>query len=578
MPGPTAAASSPPPSASTPFAMIPSSRPRQPTWRTASAGRSPFMRAIATGRQSAVTSIIPCPGSSLHQPSQAWCCVPGVRTPSGEAFRTSAPCCCHAMRVRSGSMPVRSASSRRFSTTRAGSSPVRIPRFNDSYGPSLTPPSRVEKTTVYDPAPSQRITSISSRFDRSVQTAARAKPARPEVDIASDVSANGSCGADQLPCRRQLRLAAVELAVQLPATELRQDLADLRRFPESQAGEVGAADLEFDVAKALKILVQRLRVGERQGEERRVRRIGLGECNDLGRLELLAVQALDEARPDGDRPRDPLGIAALDLQPTQPVIELVGRQPPRQRLEAEPPPWDPGSVAGVELTQPLEERDCLLVRGEMRVDRGAGAELREPEDRRTGVSLLEQRDQLIAQPCGREVADEAHLDRPAGEPLRVLVHPELVAALVADCSEDPGRIVDEREVVEEADRLRVEVAASVERVDESAEVLALERDGHRIDREVAAEEVLADRRVLDARQRRRRVVELRARGDDVDALVVAVHHYGRAELAVGPHASAEAVGDGARERDCVALHRDVDVEVRLAEQDVAHGAADEVDA
>ena len=46
-------------------------RPRQPTWRTASAGFAPFARAMATGRQSAVSSIIPWPGSSLHQPSQA---------------------------------------------------------------------------------------------------------------------------------------------------------------------------------------------------------------------------------------------------------------------------------------------------------------------------------------------------------------------------------------------------------------------------------------------------------------------------------------------------------------------------
>ena len=87
------------PRARAPFSTIPSSSPRQPTWSTA-APAAPFRRAIATGRQSAVTSSIPWPGSSLHQPSPASCCVPRSRIPSGEAFRTSARCCCQAIRAR----------------------------------------------------------------------------------------------------------------------------------------------------------------------------------------------------------------------------------------------------------------------------------------------------------------------------------------------------------------------------------------------------------------------------------------------------------------------------------------------
>src|SRR5205807_7118968 len=65
------------------------------------------------------------------------------------------------------------------------------------------------------------------------------------------------------------------------------------------------------------------------------------------------------------------------------------------------------------------------------------------QDRVLDLALLEQRDQLVAQPRRREVADEPHLDRAARESLRVLVHPEAVAVLVADRAEDPGRVVDE---------------------------------------------------------------------------------------------------------------------------------------
>src|SRR4029450_10760035 len=64
----------------------------------------------------------------------------------------------------------------RFSATRSGSSAVITPRFSDSYGPSLTPPARVEKTTVYGPAPSQRITR-SALWRRRARTPAR--PAGP---------------------------------------------------------------------------------------------------------------------------------------------------------------------------------------------------------------------------------------------------------------------------------------------------------------------------------------------------------------------------------------------------------------
>ncbi len=137
------------------------------------------------------------------------------------------------------------------------------------------------------------------------------------------------------------------------------------------------------------------------------------------------------------------------------------------------------------------------------MNRPAGAQLGEPRDRVMDVPLLEQRDELLAEASGREVADEAHLDAAAGEPDRVVVHSEPVAILVADGPEDARGIVDERQVVEDADRPRLQVAPPTEGVDQPASILTLQRDGHRVDREVAAEEILADRRMLDRRQGRR---------------------------------------------------------------------------
>src|SRR6184192_641086 len=98
----------------------------------------------------------------------------------------------------------------------------------------------------------------------------------------------------------------------------------------------------------------------------------------------------------------------------------------------------------------------------------------------------------FAEPCRGEVADEAHLDAGASEPLRASAHAEAETRLVADRPKDPRRVVDEREVVEDADRPMLEVAPAAERVDEAPEVLRLQRRGHRVDREVAAEEILTD--------------------------------------------------------------------------------------
>ena len=63
----------------------------------------------------------------------------------------------------------------------------------------------------------------------------------------------------------------------------------------------------------------------------------------------------------------------------------------------------------------------------------------------------------------------------------------------------------------------LEVAQAPEEVDRPPEVLALERDGHGVHGEVPAEEVLPERRPLDAGKGRRVVVELGAGRGDVDA-------------------------------------------------------------
>ena len=118
------------------------------------------------------------------------------------------------------------------------------------------------------------------------------------------------------------------------------------------------------------------------------------------------------------------------------------------------------------------------------------------------------------------------------------LHVEAVAVLVAQRAEEPGRVVDEGEVVEDPQDAGLQVAKAAEEVDQAPEVLALERDREGVDREVAPVEVLPDRGLLDRGQGARVVVELGAGGGDVDPAPV-VDDDRRAELVVRDDAAAE---------------------------------------
>src|SRR5215210_806351 len=222
--------------------------PSRPAWTTASAG-SPSVRTSTTGMQSAASTSSGRQASSVHSASPR-----GSRPPARARF-TVAPCTWRLSASLLGSVPVAEHRIRRFSATCLGSSAVRRPRFSDSYGPSLTPPVRVEKTTSYGPGASQR----------------------------------RSSGTDQLPGGGGLGVAPVELAVQLPAAELREHLPHPGRLAEAELGEVGAGDLEAHVAQAAEVVVQRLDVGERERVQRGVRCIRLREPDDLVRREALGA-------------------------------------------------------------------------------------------------------------------------------------------------------------------------------------------------------------------------------------------------------------------------------------------------
>jgi hypothetical protein len=101
----------------------------------------------------------------------------------------------------------------------------------------------------------------------------------------------------------------------------------------------------------------------------------------------------------------------------------------------------------------------------------------------------------------------------------------------------------------------------------------VERDG--VDREIAAEEVVLQPPRGHRRQRARLAVTLLARRGDVDLGVAVRRDFVGEELRERADASFDALGQRTGQRGGAGLEREVDVDRRAAEDDVADGAADE---
>jgi hypothetical protein len=128
--------------------------------------------------------------------------------------------------------------------------------------------------------------------------------------------------------------------------------------------------------------------------------------------------------------------------------------------------------------------------------------------------------------------------------------------------------------VEDSHKPVGKVAASGEGVDQLA---FRQRHGHRVDREVAAAEVVLDRaRRRNLGQRAGRRIGLGARGGDVQVAAVPVVDDSCAEPPVRHDASVEPLAQRVGIRLGVADDDEVDVEPRPVEQEVANGPADEI--
>ena len=159
---------------------------------------------------------------------------------------------------------------------------------------------------------------------------------------------------------------------------------------------------------------------------------------------------------------------------------------------------------------------CGLLRreGECRVDGVQDAELFQARERALRLGLIEGALQLVAD---AGAADPVEVREVAAEQVEgALFQPEAEARLVADGAEDARGVVLEALVVDHAHEAGAQVRLAAGGIEQLARRGAVQLQRHRVDRDVAAEEVVVDRRRADLWQCAGAGVRLGAGGGEVE--------------------------------------------------------------
>ena len=128
------------------------------------------------------------------------------------------------------------------------------------------------------------------------------------------------------------------------------------------------------------------------------------------------------------------------------------------------------------------------------MDRPIDPELTRGQERRHRVGLARQQPELGADPRPGHGSQGALSDRLARQRQRPRLDLEPQPASVPGQPQQPCRVVDEAFVVQHPEQPGVEVLKRLGRGPQPARVAPRQRDGYRVDREVAPAQILVDAR------------------------------------------------------------------------------------
>ena len=141
---------------------------------------------------------------------------------------------------------------------------------------------------------------------------------------------------------------------------------------------------------------------------------------------------------------------------------------------------------------------------EARVDRAKHAALLEREQGRERVGLAQRESQLGPDARTRDGGEGARAEGLARQRGGALLGLEMKARGISPQAQQPSRVVEEAALVKDAQAPAVEVGEGVLDGSQLALAPAAEREGDRVDGEIAALEVLLDRAASHLRERARR--------------------------------------------------------------------------
>ncbi len=297
---------------------------------------------------------------------------------------------------------------------------------------------------------------------------------------------------------------------------------------------------------------------ERPGERHQ---LGTGAADGLGRLGR-ARDRLERGRQCAclrGRGQDRVAVGGREGQRIEQRCELLARDLQRRDRERQPVP------PAVLRQQPERAPGEPPVRdAERRMNRSIETQRVQALEGGDGIALLREQPQLVADACAADRRQRAAVDQRS----RVGVDGEAQAAGVAGQAEHARRVVDEARFVEHA---QAAARAGPPALQEPSQAAVGERQRDRVDGEIAPQQILLEARRDHVGQRAGMGVGLAPGPRDVVAEAVEGHGRGPE-----PVVDAQRPSERPREGQRVSLDHQVEVVGRAAEQQIAHGAADQV--
>jgi len=156
---------------------------------------------------------------------------------------------------------------------------------------------------------------------------------------------------------------------------------------------------------------------------------------------------------------------------------------------------------------------------------------------------------------------------------------ELETVHEPDRPDRAGRVVGKTAVMQNPDDPTDKVLSTRKRIYELSLVVRVQTDGHGINREITAEQILAYVAPMHTRQRTGHRVDLGAGRRAVDADPPVRQDNGRGpEPGIGDECSSYSHGKRAGKRDCRGFNNDIDIVTSHAPQQIPHDPADQIHA